>query len=44
VDGLSSEPGDTAIVSSIPSLAFARGKHTMDCEQSPEQATRDSSC
>uniref|UniRef100_A0A9E8CU30 GGDEF domain-containing phosphodiesterase n=1 Tax=Bosea sp. NBC_00436 TaxID=2969620 RepID=A0A9E8CU30_9HYPH len=29
VDGLSSEPGDTAIVSSILSLAFAMGKHTI---------------
>jgi diguanylate cyclase (GGDEF)-like protein len=29
VDGLSSEPGDTAIVSSILSLAYAMGKHTI---------------
>lgn len=29
IDGLSSEPGDTAIVSSILSLAFAMGKHTI---------------
>ena len=27
IDGLSSEPGDTAVVSSILSLAFAMGKH-----------------
>ncbi len=29
IDGLSSEPGDTAIVSSILSLAYAMGKHTI---------------
>lgn len=29
IDGLSSEAGDTAIVSSILSLAFAMGKHTI---------------
>lgn len=29
IDGLSSEPGDTAIVASILSLAFAMGKHTI---------------
>lgn len=29
IDGLSSEPGDTAIVSSILSLASAMGKHTI---------------
>jgi diguanylate cyclase (GGDEF)-like protein len=29
IDGLSSEPGDTAIVSSILSLACAMGKHTI---------------
>lgn len=29
VDGLSSEPGDMAIVSSILSLAYAMGKHTI---------------
>jgi diguanylate cyclase (GGDEF)-like protein len=29
IDGLSSEPGDTAVVSSILSLAYAMGKHTI---------------
>jgi diguanylate cyclase len=29
IDGLSSEPGDTAIVASILSLAYAMGKHTI---------------
>jgi diguanylate cyclase (GGDEF)-like protein len=29
VDGLSSEPGDTAVVSSILSLAYAMGKHVI---------------
>ena len=29
IDGLCSEPGDTAIVSSILSLAYAMGKHTI---------------
>jgi diguanylate cyclase len=29
IDGLSSEPGDTAIVSSILSLAYAMGKHAI---------------
>jgi diguanylate cyclase (GGDEF)-like protein len=29
IDGLSTEPGDTAIVSSILSLAYAMGKHTI---------------
>jgi len=29
VDGLSSEPGDTAVVSSILSLAYAMGKHAI---------------
>ena len=29
IDGLSREPGDTAIVSSILSLAYAMGKHTI---------------
>jgi diguanylate cyclase len=29
IDGLSSEPGDTAIVSSILSLGYAMGKHTI---------------
>ena len=29
IDGLGAEPGDTAIVSSILSLAFAMGKHTI---------------
>jgi predicted signal transduction protein with EAL and GGDEF domain len=40
VDGLSSEPGDTAVVSSILSLAYAMGKHAIaEGVERPEQAT-----
>lgn len=39
VDGLGSETGDTAIVSSILSLAYAMGKHTIaEGVEQPEQA------
>src|SRR6185295_2557350 len=39
VDGLSSEPGDTAVVSSILSLAYAMGKHAIaEGVERPEQA------
>lgn len=39
VDGLGSETGDTAIVSSILSLAYAMGKHTIaEGVEKPEQA------
>jgi len=39
VDGLSSEPGDTAVVSSILSLAYAMGKHVIaEGVERPEQA------
>ncbi|HEX7914803.1 bifunctional diguanylate cyclase/phosphodiesterase [Rudaea sp.] len=39
IDGLSTEPEDTAIVSSILSLAFAMGKHVIaDGVERPEQA------
>lgn len=41
VDGLGSETGDTAIVSSILSLAYAMGKHTIaEGVEQPEQAAR----
>ena len=39
IDGLSSEPGDTAVVASILSLAFAMGKHVIaEGVEQPEQA------
>src|SRR6201999_3464758 len=39
IDGLGSETGDTAIVSSILSLAYAMGKHTIaEGVEKPEQA------